>query len=93
LDNGAGGDQPPKIKRAVTTSKMENPLLRGLQFYIRSTRFFAFNLFKNFIGLFFSNPSKAALGGNSTGAGNSHIPRGADLTDLEREASLSLGTI
>lgn len=59
LDNGAGGDQPPKIKRAVTTSKMENPL--------------------------------DALGGNSTGAGNSHIPRGADLTDLEREASLSLG--
>jgi len=59
LDNGAGGDQPPKIKRAVTTSKMENPL--------------------------------AALGGTSASAGNSHIPRGADLTDLEREASLSLG--
>lgn len=72
---------------------MENPLLRGLQFYIRSARFFAFNLFKNFIGLFFSNPSKAALGGSSAGAANSHISRGADLTDLEREASLSLGKI
>ena len=72
---------------------MDNPLLRGLQFYIHSARYLLYKFLKNIIDFVFSNPSKAALGGNSIGAGNSHIPRGADLTDLEREASLSLGNI
>ena len=71
---------------------MENPLLRGLQFYIHSAKFCLFKFLKNLLGFVFSNPSKTALGGSSS-TGGSHIPRGTDLTDLEREASLSLGKL
>ena len=91
MDNGAGGDQPPKIKRAVTASKLENPLLRGLQFYISCSRTFVINFFKDIFRLFFSNPSKAALGGNSTGAGNSRLESRADRRGLKRTVALSGG--